>query len=203
MGHWNQEWEEYTRSQGESSAPGLFAVMGNGNVFEGRVKNDSYNMLFFTNKIKSYGMKDTTQAITKTYSLRRQIKDTDIIVNVDSFQHHYATDYDEAILALKQEQQSLRKLASSQTPSLWQTIKSYLTNTLKFFHGLFVREKYRDIATLRSKRISRDLVDFPSLMIHELGTCSRFKPYGWSVHSQRISFKKPRGQENHLLCYES
>ncbi|MCY4512993.1 MAG: hypothetical protein OXB86_04830, partial [Bdellovibrionales bacterium] len=77
--------------------------------------------------------------------------------------------YNEAVLAFRQERQSVRILASSQIPSLWQRVKSYLMNFLRFFHRLFVREKYRDIATLRAGRIPADRVDFPSLMIHELG----------------------------------
>ena len=167
--HWNQEWEEYTHSRGEETAPHLFAVVGDGNVFSGRVRNDSYNMLFFAERIKPYGLKKETQAVTKTYSLRKKIRDTDIIVNMESFLYYYDPGYNEAIMALKQEQQSARMLASSQIPSLWQRVKSYLVNVLRFFHRIFVREKYRDIATLRSGRIPRDRVDFASLMIHELG----------------------------------
>lgn len=193
--HWNQEWEEYTRSQGEVSASVLFAVMGNGSVFEGHVKNDSYNMLFFTNKIKPYGMKDTTQAITKTYSLRRKIRDTDIIVNTESFQYYYDTAYNEAILALKHERQSLRKLASSQAPSLWQTIKSYLRDMLTFFHKLFVKKKYRDIAGLGSKRIPRDLVDFPSLMIHELGHVPGLSHVEGQSTASASHSRNPRGRK--------
>ena len=167
--HWNQEWEEYTHSRGEVTAPNLFAVVGDGNAFSGQVRNDSYNMLFFAERMKPYGMKAETQAVTKTYSLRRKIRDTDIIVNTETFQYYYDTGYDEAIVAFREERQSVRRLASSRTPSLWQSIKSYLTNILNFFHKLFVREKYRDIANLRSGRIPKDRVDFPSLMIHELG----------------------------------
>ena len=167
--HWNQEWEDYTHSRGEETAPDLFAVVGEGNVFKGQVRNDSYNMLFFAGQAKPYGMKQETQAITKTYSLRKRIRDTDIIVNTESFQYHYDPGYDEAILAFKQEQQSFRRLASSQIPSFWQRVKSYLMNFLRFFHRLFTAGKYRDIAALRSGRIPVDRVDFPSLMIHELG----------------------------------
>ena len=169
VGHWNQEWEEYTIERGEDSAPTLFSVVGSGNAFRGQVKNDSYNMLFFAETINSYGMKQSTQAVTKTYSLRRKIRDTDIIVNAESFQYYYDTGYDEAILAFKREQQTARRLASSQTPSLWWVLKSRLTGALKFFHRLFVKQKYRDIANLRSGRIPADRVDFASLMIHELG----------------------------------
>ncbi|MCY4512379.1 MAG: hypothetical protein OXB86_01675, partial [Bdellovibrionales bacterium] len=86
--HWNQEWEEHTHSQGEKTAPDLFAVVGDGTAFRGQVRNDSYNMLFFADQAKPYGMKKETQAITKTYSLRKKIRDTDIIVNAESFQYH-------------------------------------------------------------------------------------------------------------------
>ena len=167
--HWNQEWEEYTHGLGEMTAPDLFAVVGDGNVFSGQVRNDSYNMLFFAERMKPYGMKAETQAVTKTYSLRKKIRDTDIIVNTESFRYYYDPGYDEAIVAFTEELQSARRLASSQVPSLWQRVKSYLVNFLKFFHRLFVKEKYRDIANLQSGRIPRDRVDFPSLMIHELG----------------------------------
>ena len=167
--HWNQEWEEYTVERGEDSAPDLFSIVGSGTAFQGQVRNDSYNMLFFAETINPYGMKKSTQAVTKTYSLRRKIRDTDIIVNAESFKYYYDTGYDEAILAFKREQQTARRLASSQTPSLWRVLESRLKGALNFFYRLFVKQKYRDIANLRSGRIPSDRVDFASLMIHELG----------------------------------
>ena len=170
--HWNMSWEEFLSEQGLEAFP-LFDVVDRNAKYSGSPKKDSYNILFFVTDgfdKSGYGKEDI-QAITSMHSTKRtgRIKDTDIIVNADNYNYFYDEDYNEDILLSKKEIMSDRKLASSVSPGFWSRFKQRIQDWLNFLLKPFKKKKkLRQIARVPS-RVPRHLVDFPSLMIHELG----------------------------------
>ena len=164
--HWNQEWEDHTRSRGITAEP-RFSLVGDGALFSGQIKNDGYNMLVFSADPSNFENVKTTQAVTKTFS-RKYIKDTDIVVNDQTFKFFYDGDYNSTVLALR-DQKSVRSLASSRALSLTEKIKAKVFGLIRLFKRLFTQQPYREIAGLGPARVPSDSVDFPSLMVHELG----------------------------------
>ena len=168
--HWNITWEEFLVDRGVEPFL-LFAVVDKGVQYSGSPKNDGYNILFFVkDSFSTYG-KSEIQAITSMYSSRWgiNIKDTDIIVNNRNFVYFYDEDYNEDILAFKAKKISnSRNIASSRSMGFWFRLRQKIQNWFKFILKPFKKKKaIRQIAGV--PKVPRGLVDFPSLMIHELG----------------------------------
>ena len=168
IAQWNGSWKNYLTQQGLEYKP-LFSIVGNGSLFSGEIENDSYNMVFFTHDFSEFGTK-STQAITKIYSINRKIKDTDIVVNNQHFDYFFDSSYDDSVLALKKKQTAERMLASLKVPTFWEDIKIKLNSAIQFLLNFFVKQDHaRRLANIRRARVPRGQIDFPSLMIHELG----------------------------------
>ena len=167
--HWNMDWEYHLENLGIEPFP-LFALVNEDMMYNGSPGNDNYNMLFFINDDFSIYEKEKVQAITAMHSSRRgEIKDTDIIVNNINFRYFYDEDYDEDILALKEEVAHQRRIASSQARGFWFQLKEQIKNWFQFLLKPFQAKKpIRQIAR-KTTRVPKNQVDFPSLMIHELG----------------------------------
>ena len=170
--HWNMAWEEFLSDEDLEFFP-LFAVVDKNNQYSGSPMDDSYNILFFIEDDfdqSGYGEKKV-QAITSMHSnqLTGRIKDTDIIVNNDNYDYFYDKNYDTDILISQKETSSHRGLASSVSVGFWPRFKQRIQNWLNFILKPFKKKKeLRQIARIPS-RVPINRVDFPSLMIHELG----------------------------------
>ena len=170
MEHWNMVWEEHLEERGLESFT-LFEVVSESTRYKGSPGNDGYNMLFFETEDFSPYDTEKVQAITAMSSSRRKgrIKDTDIIVNAVNYRYYYDEAYSEEILLSKNKMKNSRAVASSRGMGFWfelqQSIKRWFQFLLKPFQK---RKPLREIAK-RRVTIPRDQVDFPSLMIHELG----------------------------------
>ncbi len=171
--HWNSVWEEHADEMGIEAAP-LFAIVSESQVFSGRPGKDGYNMLFFINEnfAARYGAgKPTVQAVTVTFDDDPgEIIDTDIIINAETIDYFYDRDYDRDILAMAETFSAKRYLSSTESPGLWAAFKSRLLFVFRWIFGLFKRPEsiQREVAARRPK-VPSGHVDFPSLIIHELG----------------------------------
>lgn len=174
---WNIRWGEYMEERGLESSP-LVEIIGRGEKFtaSGSLIKDSYNMLIFSHNtgIKAITGKLSTpvkeiQAVTYSQKSRGQLKSADILVNQTDFLYFYDDDYNQHILALKSQRESLRQIAFTKSFGFLESLKIRFKN---FFVGLlnfFRKERKRDIARFKRPSIPRNSVDFPSLMIHEIG----------------------------------
>ena len=169
VSHWNLAWAEYLRDEGLKSFP-IFNIVDKNNLYNGKPGTDEHNFLFFAgDDFKRYESNPNTQAITAVASTGHRIKDADILVNDKSFDYYYDSFYNKEItLALKQTERQ-RALAGSVSPGFWFKTADWL----KQLWGLLLKpfkkqEAFRHIATPFPK-VPRNKVDFPSLMIHELG----------------------------------
>ena len=172
MKYWNFVWLDYLTERGVE-APPLFDIIGENELFSAVPKRDGYNVLFFTNNFnKYYGDQSSakTQAVTIVRRNKNEIKDADIVVNVGNFRFFYDNNYNRDIEISSQKKYSARNLSSSRSLTLMESIKVKL---LSFFKG-FLRLLKREVSPLRGiaareALIPQGFVDFPSLMIHELG----------------------------------
>lgn len=167
--HWNMEWEDHLESQGLEPSP-LFAIVNEDMMYNGSPGDDNYNMLFFVNENFSVYERPTVQAITAMHSSRRgEIKDTDIIINNSNFRYFYDEDYNEGVLAFKKDIANQRRIASSEARGFWFQLKEQIKSWFQFLLKPFQAKKpIRQIAG-RAIKVPKNQVDFPSLMIHELG----------------------------------
>ena len=168
--HWNIVWEEHLEAQGLESFA-LFDVVNKNTRYSGSPGNDSYNMLFFETDDFSVYEEAKIQAITAMSSTKRGgiIKDTDIIVNNVDYSYFYDEDYNEDLHLVKNEIKNQRALASSEAMGFWFEFKQHIKRWFQFLLKPFKKKKpIRQIARKRVK-VPRNQVDFPSLMIHELG----------------------------------
>jgi len=185
--HWNLAWQDFLESKGLSPFD-LFYVDRRG-VYEGKTGNDGSNLFLFVHHNFSQYEDERSQAITALRSDRRSaIIDTDILVNNDNFKFYYDPSYNTAIELAKKDFEKERYLASLRTPGRLAQIMESLKAFLNIFLKPFKRSKpVRQIADYRPD-IPRDKVDFPSLMIHELGHVPGRGHFEESeVHSSRSS----------------
>lgn len=168
--HWNDVWLTYLSEKRvpRSKQFLLFITDNPQKKYQGEQKNDGYNMLFFAEDFKD----DQKQGITTTYyrpsSLNKShLTDTDIVINNSDFDYHYDNQYNILLASYNQQK---RSVASSAPLSPWLKIKQ---GFLLFFKKIFDRfkkgTKVRRKPAAIYRNIHRDKVDFPSLIIHELG----------------------------------
>ncbi|MCZ0931753.1 MAG: hypothetical protein OXJ52_01180 [Oligoflexia bacterium] len=169
VSHWNLRWTEYLQEEGVKPFP-LFAVVDKHNLYNGKPGKDENNFLFFVdNKFSRYESNPNTQAITTIASMGHEIRDTDILVNDEAFDYYYDPSYNQEITLAENKIKESRRIASSRSPGLRFKIAEQFKQWLKFLLKPFTKQKaVRHIATPFPK-IPRNKVDFPSLIIHELG----------------------------------
>ena len=173
--HWNEVWIQYLEDREIVDTFLLFRIVGEGEKFAGTPKRDGNNMLFFLDRFEGYGQtsrtgRQVTQALTSMVSVEGRIQDTDILVNADEVQHYFDRSYDRYVLSSGTREHRYRNLASTGRVSIWQNIKNSLTSLFKLVKNLIsLKKRVHTHRGLDSKRIPGNLVDFPSLMIHELG----------------------------------
>ena len=175
--YWNLTWYEYLEDR-DLEGPPLFYIVGaksrkDFDIPPGRSppKKEQYNVLHFTNNFGSYYKQraDKTQAVTIVRRNNDKIIDTDIVVNGFNFEFYYDYHYNEDIRLAYQNKMSLRDLASSRDFTLLELIQKKLMFFLKKFLRIFSKgSSQRDLASRRAY-VPKNSVDFPSLMIHELG----------------------------------
>lgn len=175
--HWNIAWEEFLLDQGVEPFL-LFSIVDKNSQYSGSPGNDTYNVLFFiTDKFSNYVTKTSStsgksniQAVTAMMSSPGgDIKDTDIIVNNENFRYFYDENYDEDILLSKKEIANNRRVASSMSEGFWFRFKQQIQAWFNFLLKPFKKKKALRQIAKKSSRVPRDRVDFPSLMVHELG----------------------------------
>ena len=175
VAHWNIAWEEFLLERGLDFPP-LFEVLDK-ELYSGTPAADSYNILFFEAedfaKIARSENPSEIQAITAMVSNRRGgIEDTDIIVNSRDYQLFYDRNYYNQDIAAysKQYKSSRRRIASSRSMGFWFRIQQKIKSWMSFLLKPFKKKKpLRQIARERGITIPSDHVDYPSLIIHELG----------------------------------
>ena len=183
VGHWNLAWESFLIKEGLEPFP-LFAVKNKNMKYSGSPGNDSYNLLFFINNNFSEYENSMVQAITAVSTDRAgEIKDTDIIVNNESFKYFYDESYNKEILLSQKQVQQNRRLASLSSPSFWFRFKEQIKKWFQFLLRPFQKKHVvREIARV-SPKVPRGYVDFSSLMIHELGHTPGLAHFDKSGHS--------------------
>ena len=176
---WNIRWAEYIEERGGEAGP-LLEVIGRGEKFtlSGSPLKDSHNMLIFTDNsaIKQIigpaakAPVNKIQAVTYSQKSRGQgdLKSADILVNKTNFKYYYDEGYNKSILALKSGRSPHRGIAFTKAPSFLSSLKRRVLKFFLYFFEFFKQKKQRDIARIK-KTIPGNLVDFPSLMVHELG----------------------------------
>ena len=176
---WNIRWAEFIEEKGGEAGP-LLAVAGRGEKYtlSGSPIKDDYNMLIFAEngaiqKIIGPTAKapvNKIQAVTYSQKSRgrRYLKSADILVNKTNFGYHYPEDYNQSILALKSSRSPNRRIAFTKAPSFLTSLRRRVLKFFLYFIEFFKEKKQRDIARVK-RTVPRDLVDFPSLMVHELG----------------------------------
>lgn len=166
--YWNMVWGDYLEERGLPEST-LFEVLeSQWQDFDGP-KNDTYNTLFFLEDFNRYG-KPSMQAVTVASSEGSFMKDTDILVNASQFKFYYDDEYNHNINLAFQKRNSFRNISSSFQPSWHERVKNKIFSFFKFiFNWLIgVESKSRTLATYDAP-VPSGFVDFPSLMIHELG----------------------------------
>jgi len=170
--YWNIVWLDYLTERG-IEAPPLFSLVGENYLFSGTPKKDGYNMLFFADDITQYAPTlstnvKTTQAVTVVRRVASEIKDTDILVNSKNFQFFYDRNYDKSVQLAFQDRKAFRSLSNTRSLTWTQRIQAKLQALIQIFFKWFKKDTQRTLANLEA-RIPDRLIDFPSLMIHELG----------------------------------
>ena len=168
--HWNLEWTEYLQSEGVEPFP-LFVVVSR-DRYNGKPERDENNFLFFINdNFSRYESIQGVQAVTALNSIGHELRDTDILVNNENevFEYYYDSSYNKEITVAKKQIESQRAIASSRAPGFWFKITEQLKQWWSFLLKPFQKKKpSRHIARI-SPKVPRGKVDFPSLIIHELG----------------------------------
>ena len=163
--HWNLMWRDFLDQKGLKPFE-LFYVDKSG-IYEGHIRSDGNNLILFVNDNFSRYDSPRSQAITALSSKGASILDADIVVNAQTFKFHYDSQYNQTVLAANEFEG--RYLASLKTPGLWFQITKKLKLFFQFLLKAFTKTtSVRKIADFRPE-VPKDKVDFPSLMIHELG----------------------------------
>ena len=200
VSHWNLAWMEYLENEGLKPFP-LFDVSDKSNLYNGKPGKDENNFLFFIDdNFARYESNSNTQAITTIASTGHEIRDTDILVNDEAFDYHYDSSYDKEITQAQNQMESQRAIASSKAPGLGFKIVDQFKQWWLFVLKFFKKQKaVRNIAT-PSPKIPRDKIDFPSLIIHELGHVPGLAHF----HSDDIGkdHHRARHSERHLSVME-
>ena len=177
--HWNMRWMEHTEEKGIESGPLVEVIKGEKFNVAGSPIKDDWNMLIFANREtvgeimgnQSFEI-DEIQAVTYSRKQRSllgeiSIKSADILVNKDSFDYYYDEDYTEDIIAYKAARAPERRIAFTLSGAA--SLKQRFLSWLKKIFSLFKKKgEGRGLAGIR-KSIPSDMVDFPSLAIHEIG----------------------------------
>ena len=191
---WNLAWTEYLEEEKGIRPFDLFAVEAS-YLKTGNPQKDKQNIIYFMgDSFLAYAPKKTIQAITAVHSTNESIKDTDILVNNKEYNYYYDEDYNQVVRLAKNQAQTLRGLASSTAPSLWLQTLQRLQNFFKFFFKPFIKKtKFRGISA--TSTIPDHQVDFPSLMIHELGHVpgmAHYEAASQNLHSERSKRRSSR-----------
>ena len=188
--HWNLAWSEFLEIKGLKPF-NLYYVDPRGR-YEGEPGADGSNLLLFEyENFSKYNPDQDIQAITTVWSKRRAkvtfITDTDILVNTINRKYYYDDSYNNRIQLAKKDFEIKRFLASSKDPGRFVLIMENLKSFFNLFLKLFKKpKKIRQIANYRTN-IPRDHVDFPSLMVHELGHVPGRKHYHPESHQNHFS----------------
>ena len=167
--HWNDAWMEYLEARSITNKFLLFKIGGEGYLFSGTPGVDGSNMLFFLDDFDGYSNKpNSIQALTSTISAGGRLEDTDILVNEEHNKYYFDRSYDSYVLSTHTQSNQYRTFASTSQPSFWENAKDTFLRLFYFAMDFFKIQEHvhRD---LDARRISKNLVDFPSLIIHELG----------------------------------
>ena len=209
--HWNLAWTHYLEDKGLEPFD-LYYVDRRG-VYEGNAGPDGNNLfLFVHDNFSKYENPTSVQAITslRVNKFSSNIEDTDILVNRENFEFFYDSSYDKEIELAHKDFQQKRFLASLRTPGPFVQMMNKIKSFFSFFLKPFKKAKpVRQIADYRV-RVPRNLVDFPSLMIHELGHVpgrGHFNDDEYHTHfasrEQRESKKKRvKSKNSHLSVME-
>ena len=167
--HWNLAWTEHLQSKGIEPFP-LFDVVDRYNMYNGKPGRDKNNFLFLIDhNFSRYESAPGVQAITAMSAIGNELRDTDILVNIEDFDYYYDSKYNKEITIAKKQIESHRAIAGSREPGFWFKITDQLKQWWSFLLKPFRKKKpARRIAKV-SPKVPRDKVDFPSLIIHELG----------------------------------
>ena len=167
--HWNLAWYDFLDAK-ELDPFDLFYVDLRG-VYEGDIGSDGSNLFLFKNEDFSRYVDEEIQAVTIVIGdgMTPLIIDTDILVNNVNFKYYYDSAYNTAIDLAKQGFEKKRHLAGLKNPGYFFQIMEKLKTLFNIFLKPFKKPKQiRKIADYKPK-IPKNKVDFPSLIIHELG----------------------------------
>ena len=171
VNHWNSRWYHFLQSQ--NITPFQLIQVAEG-YRSGEPREDGNNMIFLINDdfsphANNGGMASgNTQAITTTLYEpgKGKIIEADIKVNnTGDFKYFYDPSYDRNVMAFQKSLLGERSLASSYAKDPPKNLIFWFKfQVFKFVSFFKKKPHYRGLANVPS-----NMVDFPSLMIHEIG----------------------------------
>jgi len=207
VNHWNMAWYDFLEKKALEPFD-LFYVDMRG-VYEGDTAADGSNLFLFIHEGFSRYEDQNAQAITALRSdrINSSIIDTDILVNSVNFNFYYDSSYNKVIDLAMQGFEKKRQLASLKSPGRYVQVIEKIKSFFSFFLKLFKKEKpIRQIADYKPD-IPKSKVDFPSLMVHELGHVPGRGHYDedeFHSHASRRNLKSKESQsKNNRNDYKS